>query len=421
MMPKTKPYELTKTPLGYIVKVYMEDGTSCEFNFKKFSESDEALKAFLEVRVYSSVLPEPLTPFLGYFNLTSQRSKKDLARYISNMSKLISHYDWDAIVEGVCQKVIKQYYTPEEPVRLNTIERKTPEFLLYPLLPKNHPTLWYAQGGSGKSLLALYIALLVQNGFALDPEHETPKTETLYLDWEVDEMEARRRLSMIIASLEHPEELSFPLYKRCVFTLKDELEAILNAIANYDIGFVIIDSAAPAIGGDINDMAKVIHFFNAIRKITALGVTVLILSHVSKRDKEAEEGKTPIGSVFFENLPRLTWELRYAMRENKMDIGLFPRKNNFGPLPSVGFRVFFDFGEIFFIRIDPSYLETSFPKTVKETILSVLAKNPQGLDINILAKTVSTSKQYVAKLLTELKRQGQVTNDEEGRWFICED
>ena len=406
---------VNKTPLGFIVTYHLDDGAVITFNFKNLHEEKDGLRSLLEVRVSTPVLPEDeeLVPYLGNVNLLAPQSRRNLAKYIQNTSKLIKDYNWTGIVEKVFQSVIEAM-KPEEPVRIEPVENVEPEYLFYPILPKGHPTLIYAPGGSGKSFLAMYLSLLIENGTSIDVNHDVEPTETLYLDWEVDLNEARRRFTMLAGNLDFGN-IKFPLYKRCVFPLKKELESILSAIAKYDVGFVVIDSAGHAVGGNINEASKVIEFANCVRQITSLGVTVLIISHVSKEErKHNDEEWTPIGSSYFENFARLNWELRYERHKDHIDFGLFPGKRNFGDVPPVGLRVSFEDGYAFFSKIDPHSVITSTEKTQAETVLAILMRS-NGMDVTTLSKASGITKESLWPLLTKLKKKKLVIN-EEGIW-----
>jgi len=399
---------LKKLPVGYHV---FDEEHGVTIIAKRLTEQKDNLYAF--VIVHANILGEEKKLYMGKLNLTSTRSKKELANYLDS---IWNEVPWKGILEKISQLIIENYYSPEPAEKLTIRETTDISFLLYPLLPKGYPTLWYAPGGSGKSLLALYIALLVQNGITLYHEYpETQQTNVLYLDWEVDRAEMERRVSMFCDNFE--ENVETPFYKKCLFSLVDELEDILTIIAENDIGFVIIDSAAPAIGGDINDAQKVITFFQAIRQIIGLGATVLIITHVSKAHKEKEEERSPIGSVFFENFPRLTWELRFITEDNTIHFGLFPRKTNFGKLPAIGFRVIFDFGKIFVTFSEPERISTTTEITKKDSIIEFLMAKGQAT-VREIAQRLGLRKEYVWRILSDLKRKGVVRNTPDGLWIF---
>jgi hypothetical protein len=124
------------------------------------------------------------------------------------------------------------------------------DYLLRPLLLEHLPVVWFAPGGSGKSLLAMYAALLVQNGLPFQGQ-PVRQASALYLDWEVTREEAARRCTLLVNGLRQTHigaDLRFPLYRRCLGSIQDEASEIAKKIAKYDVGLVIVDSAGAACG-----------------------------------------------------------------------------------------------------------------------------------------------------------------------------
>ncbi len=61
-------------------------------------------------------------------------------------------------------------------------------------------------------------------------------------------------------------ELKYPHYCRCTGPLSDEASEIAKVIAEHNIGYVVIDSAGLACGGDVASSELTIAFFNTLRK-----------------------------------------------------------------------------------------------------------------------------------------------------------
>ncbi len=101
-------------------------------------------------------------------------------------------------------------------------------------------------------------------------------------------------------------------------------------VAEHDIELVILDSVGPACG-DIMAPDLIIRAFNAVRHITSYtGAAALLLGHTTKEDrKQGNQYRLPLGSIYFENLPRATWELRSEEGDSDvLEVGLFSRKSN---------------------------------------------------------------------------------------------
>jgi hypothetical protein len=401
---------IEKTPAGFVGVADFNTATLV-FELSKFHEKNEALTCFVQV---SATTPDQsLVIFRGRTNLTSTRSRNDLARHLAKLTRdlILEEIPWTELIDGLSNRILAMYYAPPELKRI-TPSNPEIEFLLEPLLVKGHPSLIYAPGGAGKSFLAMFIALLVQNGLDLNFQKTRDPINVLYLDWEMDEHEAQRRFAMLTQG---DSDLMMPFYSQCVIPLADIIDNILQPLLKNDIKLVVIDSAAPALGGDINDASQVIRFFGAVRQLTATGITVLILTHVSKAHKEKDDAALPIGSVYFVNLSRLTWELKYHVEGHAVDLALFCRKSNFGKMPSVGFKLIFEDGFVFVSKLrNPDALGTTKDLTQKEAILSVLLEGPAT--VKEIADAVGISKEQVWARLAELKREGKVRSAGRGIW-----
>jgi hypothetical protein len=90
---------------------------------------------------------------------------------------------------------------------------------------------------------------------------------TLILDWEMDGGEQRIRA----------DALSLPptiRYRRCDQPLIVLADSIRRDVLDHDIGFLLIDSVAPACHGRAEDAARAIEFFKAWRRIGKGGLAI---------------------------------------------------------------------------------------------------------------------------------------------------
>jgi len=398
--------EVFRTPLGFSVTAKSDNGDEIYVEITRVVERDEHLYALVEIRCKPAYSNKKIKLYFGNANLTSSRARKELANYLKGMQDEI---EWYTAIEAIFQRIVEEYYTPEQPVKPRIVEHTTISFVLDPVLVKGHPALIYAAGGAGKSLIAQYMSLLAQNGLTFTG-HENEVYKTLYLDWELDEDEFSRRLSMLMANFSN--DVDMPLYKHCALPFRDELSSVIKAVLENDIKLIIMDSAGPAIGGDINDAARVIDFFNCVRKLTSIGATVLILSHVSKQTRKTDETEgLPIGSVYFENLSRICWELKQRKADGYMQIGLFCRKSNFGPMRPIGFEIKFEDGLAFIKQTLYEEIEdmTVSKSPTPELVLNVL-EVLESADVNEIAKQTNVDKQYLWQVLNRLKKKGVVKN-----------
>jgi hypothetical protein len=198
-------------------------------------------------------------------------------------------------------------------------------FVLNPLVYRDHQSLIYAPGGSCKSYLALYFALLASHG-AHGAGLSGVKSNVLYLDWELNADTVGGRLKALQTG--HPELSQHrPFYRRCEVPLSQEVHTIAATVAERNVKLVIIDSAALACGGELSSPDAAIGLQQALRRI---GCASLVLAHVAKHTQEGQE-KSAYGTVFFRELARNVWELTKASDSNPVQVALSHTKDNFSP------------------------------------------------------------------------------------------
>jgi hypothetical protein len=252
--------------------------------------------------------------------LKSDNSQSQLCR---SLLKLAPAIPWKVLLQKACSLVLKQYRRGEPIVTLEPTESTHVPFLLNPLIFKDCQTLIYAPGGSCKSYLALFLALVAAQGAHLAGLHGL-KTPVLYLDWELNERIVGGRLRALQNG--HPNLANVRLYyRRCENPLHLDAYHIAAEVAAKGIKLLIIDSAAMACGGDLASPDAAIRLQQVLRKI---GCASLVLAHVSKGTQEGQE-KSAYGTVFFRELARNVYELQKADGENPTRVFLSHTKHNF--------------------------------------------------------------------------------------------
>jgi len=349
------------------------------------------------LRAYSKI-PYPEVKYLTKVNLFNPRTIKDVADALSE----IFPGEWTPVLRQVFTEVAESILMPFKPEKIEFIENPNPYWLIKNFIVAEAPNIIFAPGGKGKSLLALFVGFCVEN--AIDFFGQTKQAKVLYLDWETDIEEMKRRATLIKNGLDC-EQVKPPDYLRMYARLTDTIDAILEICTEHGYQLVIIDSAACAIGGDINSAQEVIQFFSQIRRMNAAGITTLIISHVSKHDKENHE-RTPIGSVYFENFPRIAWELRSEYDENqkKYRLGLFCRKSNIGHLSPLGLEMILSPEAFFFIRADVEAMRGK--DTLATAILQVLEE--KAMTTKQLAEELGAKTVTVRVTLSRLREQKKV-------------
>ena len=275
--------------------------------------------------------------------LSGANGRTSLTKHISNIEKEIQYADWERILEYVCITTVKQMREGEDFIDLATVNILEDEgHILSPILPLNQPSLIYGDGGSGKSILALWFANLIYQGVQTDWVTALKKN-VLYLDYETNVSEMFNRNSKIGKgmNLDIPSGIR---YHRCFQPLYYIAEGIRRKIQEENIGFVIVDSAAIACGAEPSSEKATTEYFQAIRSLGE-DITVLTIGHTTKAETEK---KKPFGSAFWEYFSRSVWEVKKEESEKgNLNIGLYHRKvNNSNLHTPVGYRLQFLANEI---------------------------------------------------------------------------
>jgi len=314
----------------------------------RFHDSSQKTEAEITVKAITPDTSHLITT--AKINLQSISTRKKLAQDLTERYQA----DWISKIEQVCVLGLRVHREGEPFQALEPTVATHAPFLINPILYKDHQTLWYAPGGSCKSYLALYLALLAahgSNGSGVAALQVPP----LYLDWELNKETVGGRLTAIQAG--HPELSQFvPYYRHCELPLYQEADLIAEYVGTHGIELVIIDSVALACGGDLASPESAIKLQRAIRTI---GCSSLVLAHVAKQSAEGQVA-TAYGSVFFRELARNVWEAQRAEGANPVRVALHHRKNNFGPLkPALGFELSFENDSVHIQACDPE-LEPEF-------------------------------------------------------------
>jgi hypothetical protein len=283
--------------------------------FDRLSDASNRVNAELTVMLGD-------TELLGEtsISLKSDPSREKIARTLKGLT---ASYPWKRLLERACTATCKRYQVGEPIIALEPSESVHVPFLLNPFIHQQHPSLIYAPGGSLKSYLGLYFALLASHGV---PQNGLAALQVpvIYLDWELNRETVGGRLKALQAG--HPELAQcVPFYRRCERPLHQEVAPIARHVAEHGVQLLILDSAAMACGGELNKPETVIQLTRALRTI---GCASLLLAHVPKITPEGQE-RSAFGSIYFRELARNVWELERADGDDPVRVILTHTKHNF--------------------------------------------------------------------------------------------
>ena len=343
-------------------------------------------------------------------NLTSPAARKTLAKHLQDEYADLA--PWSVVVEQLAILTLSQYRVGEPILALSDLPPL--ERLLYriePFLLEKEPTLIYGQGGTGKSLLAAFFAVMldyVVDGYGM----VTEPGRTLYLDYESGPYDLKERLDAIRRGLGITSGMN-TLYRFCFQPLVADIEEIQAVVAENEIDLVIVDSVGPACAGEPENAQVVLDYFRALR---SLRVTPLSIDHVAK-DKTV-----PFGSVYKTNAARSVWEIKSAKEENQAElhIGLFHRKVNRGRTHQPrGFRVRFKAdGEIIFSREDiRDVADLAHGASLNSRVLHLLRNGSKTRDA--IAEELEITEKQVVHILSYHAGKGIVTKVGEDGWGLA--
>ncbi len=337
-------------------------------------------------------------------NLLSTRAKKDCVRELEDRYPL-PEGQWTSMVEQLCLTALDNYRRgkPAKEVWPAAEDEEIPcaELLIRPLLYKDKPTIVFGEGSTGKSYLALTLGITAQLPYLDNPLSLLPQqANVLYLDYESDETEFRRRLTLLQRGFAIPPVPV--LYRECELPLVDDIDHLEQIVAESRIGFVIVDSLGVASGNaSLNDAATATAFYAALRK---LKVTSLLITHTSK---ESERKPTPFGSVYFTNLARSVFEVKRQQEQgaNEIAIALIHTKNNQGPLLAhQGFRIIFESGRTVVKRIDIETVPEFLEKLSLKARIAHLLKEEGKLATKDMAELLQENQDIVRATLHKHKK-----------------
>ncbi len=254
------------------------------------------------------------------FNLSSLKSRQDRARHLDERARA-PEIDWLGLVEEFCHRVLDELErgSPVVPLqRIELVDVVEPDFDIagLPLL-KRLPTIWFGDGGCGKSYLSLYAAIgLAQSNL-----------NVLYCDWEFAGEDHAMRLRNIVGPVPNVPNL---FYRRCQRPLDQDVTFLKQTIHDKKIDFLVCDSIGFACGGAPEDSDSALRYFAAVRELGNIGT--LHIAHINKSEQGDQK---PFGSVFWTNGARSIWYVKRSDVEaegSDFTVAMMHRKANTGRL-----------------------------------------------------------------------------------------
>lgn len=318
------------------------------------------------------------------FSFSSARARVERSKLLSDKSGA-PEIDFPNLIEELCLKLLAHEERGEPELFIEDVASATldhnPDIIAagMPLL-RQHPVIWFGDGGAAKSLLALYAAIdLAENDYRV-----------LYCDWELTaEEHAKRTRQLLLGDIKRLNKRL--VYRRCTRPLVDDILPIREIIAKHHIQFLICDSLSFGAKPPIESSESALAYQQALRACGDIGS--LHIAHTNRSDHADER---PFGSVYWHNMARSTWFLKRSKDQpypNEITVGCYNRKANLTALRQpFAQRIIFERGTI---AIGPGDLESDEtlvkPLNLPQKILLALQRGPMSREA-LIAETLGDEK-----------------------------
>jgi hypothetical protein len=346
-------------------------------------------------------------------NMTSTTARATLAKALTHRLESVA---WPDILEQTCVKVLEAHRKGSPVLRLADVEDGVGvQWLLKPVLQRRQTSVLFGDADSGKSMIAAWWSVLLATGMpgpALIPEKSSG---ILVLDYETDEYTWRDRLVQICSGMEIaiPENIH---YRYSSTPVANDIEDLADYVADLDIDFILIDSAAPAVGDALSG-EDTVNFFRSLR---ALGKTNLVIAHVAKEAKPQEI----YGSGHWRAQSRANYRVYASRSADTPDLGVILKNtkgNNARRLKDLMYGIHFD-EQYSTISFKPGnvedYAELDKTRSISQRLDSALksgAKTTQEL-----AQEMGADEQSIRTTLNRNKtRFTTFKNDGQSYWGIA--
>lgn len=389
-----------------------------EAELERFAEHRDELTA--EITIRSSRPPRQGLLHSARLNLVSTQARRTLAQ---ELAKRDGDLDWAGMVEQLCFIARERWRRGEPPIDMRFYERKErSRWLLEPFVERGGPTVLFADGGTGKSLLALAMAVSVATGRSVIGRPHGDPCAVLYADFETDADTLDERLGAVLAGAGVDERPPI-FYKRLAASVPEAAATLRREVAEHGVGFVVIDSLGAARGGEPESADFTIRLFNAAR---SLGVPWLGVDHVTKA--AGNDSTRPFGSTYTHNLARLSWSVDKSQEEaaSSLVVALRNHKRNNGRLlPQRGYRIEFETAEderLVSMRFRAAELtevpELAAKLPLKQRILAELRGGP--LKRPVLAEALNADPVQLRARIADLKKREFIVEREDGTIWLAE-
>ena len=289
-------------------------------DFDEMERGSRELSAELTVRLLlPGTDPEPYRQSLNILSQSSRDAmRRDLDAIFGKEAK------WTAILSRAFVKAQDAFAAVDRAVALADIGAPTQvPYIVDGLCPATGPTILFGAAASTKTYLAFSISAAIASGTPW-LGRRTEKRNVLYIDYETGASIFGYRLNRLLEpGAEKPPVFYWDAQG---VPLGDQIAPLRQTIARHNIGYLIIDHAAAACGGEPERAGSALAVQRALDK---LGVPSLLIAHITGAGElNPAQVLRPFGSYFFQALARETWYIQrlQGAESDKAEVGFYSRK-----------------------------------------------------------------------------------------------
>lgn len=346
--------------------------------------------------------------------LTAPRDIRDLVDDCRRLTPQGSDIGWEDIIVPGVQAALEEWRAGKEPLDLTLVPPEQPLWVVESFCARGETTLLAADGQSGKSLIAMGLAVSVCTGTPVVSERLYPveRGRVLYVDWETHPGVQADRLHKVCkgAGISPGDLRGMLFYQEEHRAVAERAEDIARWCEKKDIALVIVDSALFAAHGETERSEAAITFCNAMNSIGA--PARLALSHVAKGERAKASGRQAYGSVMFFNGVRNEWQMRSASEPGAGEIRLafeHTKANNVGRQAPFGVRAIFEPGSVRFEELDlASDPDLGQVAPLPERIIALLDYSATPLTVAEIANELDCAENIVRTTVNRMQKSGRV-------------
>ncbi len=359
-------------------------------------------------------------------NLLSSSARDSLIRQLNRRMEK----NWLLILDQIASLVADSLDEAGDNYDMRTYTPKstTENWCIRPYLMEAAPSLFYGNGGEGKSSLVYALLLSKASGRALLPGIEVSAPgPVLMCDWEDNSDTFFKTCTALLtgAGMTWADVIYGVHYRKLIGPLVDHIDRLQADIARDGVELVAIDSITAAANTDVNDADSARVWFQSVM---SLGTSTVSITHVAKNGNR--EG-TPFGSVYYWNFSRAVFDVARGESQSEKGGGgtdsllavTHKKGNRTGLLKPIGYTVKFVNDEdgqatsISYSEGDLSVSETLSSKlSTTDRILAIIQQ--VSMSPNEIAEELGLRPNTVSQALLRAKQRGWVTINAAGQYRV---